>query len=116
MSETNPLLPQSEDLPDDPSIFLRVCHSPWVFISDRSLVIVRGLISCYLTAIFAADVDFEVIDAKRGKLFFFMMGTGSLSIQIAYYWVTFVSKIDYHLFPVVFCSRVVLDLSTLHGP
>ncbi|KAI9747842.1 MAG: hypothetical protein M1835_001962 [Candelina submexicana] len=89
MSETNPLLPRAEDLPPEPSIFLRVCHSPWVFISDRTLAITRGLIACYLTAIFAADVDFEVVDAKRGKLFFFMMGTGSLFIQVVYYWISF---------------------------
>ncbi len=117
MSETNPLLPGGEDLPQEPSIFLRVCHSPWLFISDRTLAIIRGLIACYLTAIFAADVDFEVVDAKRGKLFFFMMGTGSLFIQITFYWISFVRSINRHYSLVIFVySDIVLDLPTLFGP
>ncbi|KAI9724354.1 MAG: hypothetical protein M1812_000422 [Candelaria pacifica] len=99
VSETNPLLPRAEDLPQEPSIFLRVCHSPWLFISDRTLAIIRGLIACYLTVIFAADVDFEVVDAKRGKLFFFMMGTGSLFIQIVYYWISFIWTYQYYWDP-----------------
>ncbi|KAK4651970.1 hypothetical protein QC762_607200 [Podospora pseudocomata] len=57
--ERAPLLSTRQGLPvanssltvQDHPIFLRVCHSPWPWVSQSCLVYLRGLIFCYLTGL-----------------------------------------------------------------
>lgn len=91
MVETTPLLPQANNPPHDHPIFLRVCHAPWPFIGQKTLIAVRGLLAVYMTAVLALDFVFEIVYAKRGRLLVFFISNVSYTIQITYYWITFVS-------------------------
>lgn len=90
MADTEPLLPKANMPPHDHPIFLRVCHSPWLFLGQKSLMIVRGLLAVYMTTVLALDLTFEIVFAGRGRLFLFFIGNVSYLIQIIYYWITFV--------------------------
>ncbi len=91
-TEVAPLLPRPDRPPHDHPIFLRVCHSPWRFISQKTLLCIRSAIAVYLTAVFALSLFYEIAFAKRGKLFAFSAGNVSFAIQIAYYWISAVGS------------------------
>jgi len=93
MAETTPLLPQANNPPHDHPIFLRVCHSPWLFLGQKSLIGVRGFLAIYMTTVLALDLVFEIVYAKRGRLLLFFISDLSYVIQIIYYWITFVSQL-----------------------
>lgn len=87
MAETTPLLPRNT-LSHDVPIFLCVCHSPWPFLTQKTLVAVRAIISAYLSVVFALDMFYVFTFAQRGKQFAFEASSISLTIQIVYYWMT----------------------------
>ena len=89
-AETAPLLPRASRLPCDHPIFLRVCHSPWHFISQRALLIFRMLLAFYFSVTLGLSIFFEVFRTKRGKFFTFAAKNISLLIQLIYYWITVV--------------------------
>ena len=94
LSETAPLLP----LPNRPSshdhpIFLRVCHSPWPFLNQKTLFCVRIVIAFYLTTILGLSVWYEIAYAQRGKLWGFDPGNVGLVVQGVYYWISAVSQL-----------------------
>lgn len=88
MPETTPLLPRSNRPPHEHPIFLRVCHSPWYFIGQRSLLLLRSLTAIYLTAILGIALDFEINTKKIGDLFAFNASHISFVVQVVYYWIT----------------------------
>ncbi len=90
MSDTQPLLPKANVSPHDHPILLRVCHSPWLFLGQKSLMIVRGLLAVYMTTVLALDLTFEIVYAGRGRLSPFFVSNVSYVIQIIYYWISFV--------------------------
>ena len=91
MPESTPLLPRSNRPPHEHPIFLRVCHSPWYFLGQRALLLLRGLIATYMTAVLAVAIDYERREATHGELFIFKAGPISFVVQIIYYWITTVS-------------------------
>lgn len=94
MAETTPLLPHANRPPHDHPIFLRVCHSPWRFITQKGLFAVRLTLAVYLTMALALSIYYECKFADRtAKLFPFYASTVSLVIQMYYYWITTVKFI-----------------------
>jgi hypothetical protein len=91
MSEISALLPRSSLTPKDQTIFLLACHSPWLFLSQKGLVIIRSLIAAYFMFVLGMDLFFEIAIAGRGMMFVFFMGNVSLFIQLLYYCITAVS-------------------------
>lgn len=90
MADTEALLPKANTPPKDHPIFLRVCHSPWLFLGQKSLMIARGLLAIYMTIVLALDLNFEIVHAGRGRLFPFFIGNVCYVVQVIYYWITFV--------------------------
>ncbi|TVY65747.1 hypothetical protein LSUE1_G006707 [Lachnellula suecica] len=69
MSSSTALLPkQGSTKKDDHPIFLRVCHSPWVGIGQKSLVGLRTLTSTYLLVSGGMIIDYEIKKNKHGWL------------------------------------------------
>jgi hypothetical protein len=95
MTEDAPLLLQP-NRPHEHPIFLRVCHSPWKYIDQSILLLFRGLIAAYLTAVFGIVIDYEFNHTNHGVFFFFDIGNIIFAAQIAYYWVSFVSVLHLH--------------------
>ena len=91
MPESTPLLPRSNRPPHEHPIFLRVCHSPWYFLGQRALLLLRGLIATYMTAVLAVAIDYERREATHGQRFVYKAGPISFVVQIIYYWISTVS-------------------------
>lgn len=87
MAETAPLLRQIHHVPHDSPIFLCVCHSPWPFLRQKGLLIVRGTLAVYLTVVLVLCV---VKDCKGSYARFpaFDARNVSFAIQAIYYWIT----------------------------
>jgi hypothetical protein len=90
MSASTALLPKTSKKDDHP-IFLRVCHSPWISISQRALVAARGLIAIYMTVVFAMLIYYDVEKAEHGWLIPFELPNIIYLLQVMYTWMTFVS-------------------------
>lgn len=103
MPETTPLLPRSNRPPHEHPIFLRVCHSPWYFIGQRSLLLLRSLTAIYLTAILGIALDIEINTKKIGDLFAFNANHISFVVQVVYYWITAVGP-----FPMVTLHPLII--------
>jgi hypothetical protein len=90
MSSSTALLPKTGKKDDHP-IFLRVCHSPWVSISQRLLVIVRGFIALYMTIVFYMLLYYDLKVVEHGWLIPFELPNIIYLLQVLYAWTTFVS-------------------------
>jgi len=89
MAETTPLLSHASRPPHDHSIFLRVCHSPWAFLTQKGLLFVRMILAVYLTTALALSIYYECKYAQRSaSLYPYYASTVSLVIQMVYYWIT----------------------------
>ena len=111
MAETTPLLPPPNRLPHGPSIFLCVCHSPWPFVGQRALSVVRAIIASFLTVVFTLDIFYGINYNQRGKQSAFEASNVSLVIQMLYYWMTTVGFSPLHcIAPLNFA--IVLDPAT----
>ena len=110
MAETTPLLPRPNRSPHDLQIFLRVCHSPWLFINQGALLAIRAIIAAFLTVAFTLDIFYGINDTRRGKQLAFEASNISLVIQIFYYWITTVGVSPLRwINPLI--SATVLDLA-----
>ncbi|TQS35031.1 hypothetical protein Golomagni_04560 [Golovinomyces magnicellulatus] len=69
MSSSTPLLPKQKKKEQDQSIFLRICHSPWKFLEQRTVIGLRGLIVFYLLISFITNICLEVSHSKSGCYF-----------------------------------------------
>ena len=88
MAETTPLLPKASRPCHDLPIFLLVCHSPWLFLSQKTLLAVRAIIASFLSIVLALDMIYRIRYTRRGKQLAFEPSIVSLVIQILYYWTT----------------------------
>lgn len=93
MPESTPLLPRSNKPPHEHPIFLRVCHAPWSFVDQKILLIIRGVITVYLTAMLVIAIVYEMGQAQRGELFLFKASVASFVLQVVYYLITTVSPL-----------------------
>ena len=90
MAEREPLLPRQNRPAHQHSIFQLVCHSPWYYIGQRSLLFARSFLALYLSAVLGLAVYYECTPNHRkyAKLFPFYGSTISFAIQVIYYWIT----------------------------
>ena len=110
-AETTPLLPRAHAPPYPLPIFLRVCHSPWPFIGQRTLLAVRAVIASFLTIVFTLDMRYRISYTQRGQQFAFEASNVSLLIQILYYWITMVGVSPLRRISPLICV-LVLDPAT----
>lgn len=89
-AEIAPLLPRSARPSHDYSISLRVCHSPWHFLNQRDLTIVRGFLALYMSLAIALNVFVEITCKKSGQFFVFRAENVSYFIQLNYHLLSFV--------------------------
>ena len=90
MAEREPLLPRQNRPTHQHSIFQLVCHSPWYFIGQRSLLFARSFLALYLSALLGLAVYYECTSGhgRHAKFFPFYSSTISFAIQVIYYWIT----------------------------
>lgn len=72
-------------------IFLRVCHSPWVSIGQKSLVGLRLLTAVYLLISFLMIIYYEIKCNNHGWLTVFEFSNIVYFLQLLYEWIAFVS-------------------------
>ena len=94
MPESTPLLPKVNRPPHEHPIFHRVCHSPWLFINQRSLLALRGFLAIYMSVMLVLELSFEIFQRESGRYFVFLISNFSYAIQTTYYWITFVSPVS----------------------
>ncbi len=87
MVETAPLLPQMNRVPQDHPIFLCVCHSPWPFLRQKALLIVRGTLAVYMAAVLVLSV-LKDCNGPYAKFVAFDARNLSYAIQTIYYWMS----------------------------
>lgn len=90
MAEREPLLPRQNRPSHQHSIFQLVCHSPWYYIGQRSLLFARSFLALYLSAVLGLAVYYECTPGhrKHAKFFPFHGSTISFVVQVIYYWIT----------------------------
>ena len=90
MAEREPLLPRQNRPAHQHSIFQLVCHSPWYYIGQRSLLLARSFLALYLSAVLGLAIYYECTPGHRrhAKFFPFNGSTISFAIQVIYYWIT----------------------------
>ena len=90
MAEREPLLPRQNRPVHQHSIFQLVCHSPWYYIGQRSLLLARSFLALYLSAVLGLAIYYECTPGHRrhAKFFPFYGSTISFAIQVIYYWIT----------------------------
>ena len=89
--ESTPLLPQNNKPSHDHPIFFRVCHSPWIFLGQKSLLLCRALLAAYMVAIVIVTIHYAAFRTHHGQLFIFFAGQISYITQTVYHLVTTVS-------------------------
>ncbi|KAA8567481.1 hypothetical protein EYC84_010492 [Monilinia fructicola] len=67
MSSSTALLPGGSNRKNDHPIFLRACHSPWLSVSQKSLVFLRGSLATYLLVSSLLILHFE-LEVKKNRL------------------------------------------------
>lgn len=111
VAETTPLLPRAHAPPYHLPIFLRVCHSPWPFIGQRTLLALRAVIASFLTIVFTLDMRYRINYTQREQQFAFEATNVSLLVQIFYYWITTVGVSPLRCISPLICV-IVLDPAT----
>ncbi|KAH8594265.1 hypothetical protein B0O99DRAFT_652847 [Bisporella sp. PMI_857] len=84
MSSSTSLLPKDIQKKDDHPIFSRICHSPWISIGQKTLVILRLAIAIYSISSLISIVHFEVDYLRFGALVFFDFANYSWLLQVIY--------------------------------
>jgi hypothetical protein len=82
MSSSTALLPKAKK--DDHPIFLRVCHSPWLNVSQKSLMVTRGITFLYLVASFAIVLYHDFQHTEKHWVVAFELSKLSYVVQIIY--------------------------------
>lgn len=92
MAERATLLPQTGHDPYGQPIFLCVCHSPWFFIRQKALYVIRSTLAIYMTILLILGIvkDSRTHDSKGDHARFFAFDSRSISLacQAIYYWIT----------------------------
>ena len=88
MLERTPLLPYADRSLHELPIFMRMCHSPWNFFDQKCLILVRGIITLYMTAVLALGVIHRWTTSSTGYMFVFDARYISFFVQVAFYWIT----------------------------
>ena len=95
MPERTPLLPNSDrPPPHENPVFLRVCHSPWYFLDQKSLLLLRGLLAIYMITVLAFSIEYSIKHNHHEEQFVFNASHISFFVQTVYYWITAVSHIS----------------------
>ncbi|KAK6592794.1 hypothetical protein H4I96_11392 [Botrytis cinerea] len=68
MSSSTALLPSVSHKKNDHPIFLRACHSPWLSVSQKSLVRFRGALAAYFLISSLVILHYELEISKNGWL------------------------------------------------
>lgn len=105
MSSSTALLPKPKK--DDHPIFLRVCHSPWLGITQKGLLYARGVTFLYLVGSFATVLFYDFKYTDKEWLVAFELSKLSYVLQIIYSGIVTVRTLTLTAF---FLS---LDLSSL---
>ncbi|KAM0178587.1 hypothetical protein ACHAPF_003612 [Botrytis cinerea] len=88
MSSSTALLP-SEALIQPQPIFLRACHSPWLSVSQKSLVRFRGALAAYFLISSLVILHYELEISKNGWLVVYNLSNIVYGLQTLYAWVAF---------------------------
>ena len=86
--DSTPLLPQNQKPTHDHPIFFRVCHSPWSFLGQKSLLLCRTFLAVYMLFIAIVYIHYTALQPKNGRLSIFLAGPISYIIQTVYYLIT----------------------------
>ncbi|RAL65017.1 hypothetical protein DID88_001125 [Monilinia fructigena] len=89
MSSSTALLPGGSNRKNDHPIFLRACHSPWLSVSQKSLVFLRGSLATYLLASSLLILHYELEVQKNGWLVVYDLSNIVFGLQTLYAWITF---------------------------
>ncbi|ESZ92538.1 hypothetical protein SBOR_7064 [Sclerotinia borealis F-4128] len=90
MSSSTALLPGGSNKKNDHPIFLRACHSPWLGVSQKSLVFLRGIIAAYLLVSSYVILHYELEINKHGWLVVFNLSNIVYGLQTLYAWIAFI--------------------------
>ena len=86
--DSTPLLPRNNKPIHDHPIFFRVCHSPWSFLGQKSLLLCRTFLAVYTALIVILYIHYAASHSHNGRLFIFFAGPISYIIQTVYYLIT----------------------------
>jgi hypothetical protein len=75
-------------------IFLRVTHSPWVIIDQKTLLSLRFAVSVFLTSSLILIVNYDVQENQLGWLTVFSFSNIAYFLQALYSWIAFVSALS----------------------
>ncbi|KAG0649618.1 hypothetical protein D0Z07_4049 [Hyphodiscus hymeniophilus] len=89
MSSSTALLPDQKRGDQHP-IFLRVCHSPWLFIGQKMLVMIRGVTTTYLLVSFLMVLQYDLRINQHGWLTAFELPNVVYMLQIIYNMLAFI--------------------------
>ncbi|TGO22335.1 hypothetical protein BPAE_0172g00160 [Botrytis paeoniae] len=89
MSSSTALLPSGSHKKNDHPIFLRACHSPWLNISQKSLVMFRGALAAYFLISSLVILHYELEINKNGWLVVYNLSNIVYGLQTLYAWVAF---------------------------
>ncbi|ATZ55379.1 hypothetical protein BCIN_11g06360 [Botrytis cinerea B05.10] len=89
MSSSTALLPSVSHKKNDHPIFLRACHSPWLNVSQKSLVRFRGALAAYFLISSLVILHYELEISKNGWLVVYNLSNIVYGLQTLYAWVAF---------------------------
>jgi len=84
MASSTALLPKDNTKKNDHPIFSRVCHSPWVSIGQKSLVVLRLATAAYTITTLGMLIDYEQKHYKRGWSTVFDFSNITFLLQTVY--------------------------------
>lgn len=90
MSSSTALLPNGSSKKNDHPIFLRACHSPWINISQKCLVYLRGALAAYFLISSLVILHYELEILKNGWLVVYKLSNIVYGFQTLYAWVAFI--------------------------
>ncbi|KAJ8058195.1 hypothetical protein OCU04_012394 [Sclerotinia nivalis] len=90
MSSSTALLPGGSNKKNDHPIFLRACHSPWINISQKCLVYLRGALAAYFLISSFVILHYELEILKNGWLVVYNLSNIVYGFQTLYAWVAFI--------------------------
>ncbi|CAD6447242.1 e9a439e8-1922-4531-bfe6-c9bfcc2e65f3 [Sclerotinia trifoliorum] len=90
MSSSTALLPNGSNKKNDHPIFLRACHSPWINISQKCLVYLRGALAAYFLISSLVILHYELEILKNGWLVIYNLSNIVYGLQTLYAWVAFI--------------------------
>ncbi|EPE36700.1 hypothetical protein GLAREA_08863 [Glarea lozoyensis ATCC 20868] len=88
MSSSTALLPKDRKKTDHP-IFLRITHSPWVIIDQKTLVSLQFIVSVYLTGSLILIANYDVEQNQIGWSTVFNFSNIAYFMQALYSWIAF---------------------------